>query len=76
MRIAIASLADIRALPWAGNALDDEPLYRLVDDFIRAEPDLGARQEADRLASILGMGEPFEIDPAYDPREYLRKGAA
>lgn len=71
MTIRVTSLADIRALPWAGSIPADEPLYALVDDFIRAEPDLATRQEADRLASVCGMGEDFEIDPTYDPREYL-----
>lgn len=66
--VKITSPADVAQLPWAGNFEDDAKLFDAVDDYIRREPNLRKRQEADRLASVHGMGADCEIDPDYDPR--------
>ncbi len=67
----VAKPEDVPNLGWVGNFKDDHNRFRAVDAYIRAEPDLKKRQEADRLASIHGMGEDPGIDPGYDPLEQV-----
>lgn len=63
---------DVKNLGWAGNYAADAHRFDLVNDYIRQEPDLLKRQQADVYASIYGMGAYCEVDPNYDPQEALR----
>lgn len=67
----IKHLEDIVTAPWKGNMDDDYVIFLAVNEFIAQEPNLKVRQEADRLASLHGMGEDCLIDPGYDPKADL-----
>lgn len=71
MAFVIKCPDDVKALGWGGNYALDAARFAAIDDYIRTEPDLRKRQEADVLASIHGMGEYCEVDPTYDPRDAL-----
>ena len=57
MTIKVTSPDDVALLPWAGSYDDDAPLFELVDAYLADEPDSSKRDEAERMATLLGMGE-------------------
>lgn len=75
-KFVVTSVSDIPRLPWRGSFADDEKLFIAVDNYIKREPDLGKRQRANYLASIIGMGEDIftmRDTTGYDPKEGLVK---
>ncbi len=66
--VTVNSPDDVKTLPWKGNWGEDADLYEAVNEYIKREPDLKKRQQADALASECGMGVTFPNYPAdYDP---------
>lgn len=73
--IIVTKVADIPKLPWKGNFKDDARLFAAVDKYILHEPDLGKRQRAGYLASIIGMGMDYDSmrdTTGYDPKEDMK----
>lgn len=70
MKITINTPDDIAALPWAGNYADDAPLFELINEYIRREPDLAKRQQAEVHANWYGCGERVSCE-GLDPRDWM-----
>lgn len=69
----IKSPEDVEKLPWKGNFRDDEPLFDLVNEYLRTEPDPYLAYKAERICNLLGMGIELPEEPSEEAIDYLRE---